>query len=480
MGQFLARVLYASALAGCSIIYNPSNLPNQQDAAVDAPVADANPALLQLSAVKSSPLLEGAGQGGSAPQLLVVYGMHITKQAQVKVEPTTANPNVMLQVSDVSIADDGNSFAANVRAGYMDNADETGANAMPPIELTITVTQDGADPKTITWSLLPLDEFAMGAQPAPAAGKIFSRADVTGGVAFTGANKAIVKVVGNINITMAVQANATDQTAGPGGCNGAASNADATACFGGGKAAGGGAGFANAGVEGGAGTAGSVSGDELVKVYDGIGAEMNRGAGGGGGNGAAGGGGGGTIEFTAGGDLNVASLVANGGAGGVATLALSRGGGGGSGGVVVLRSGGMLTLPTSVTLNGGAGGAGVLGSGGAGSIGRWRYDAVTVTGAPSMTPPPRRGPMLVRPANAISESKDVNLMLAGKSGDAVTLITLHDDGTSDSKEATMTSDLFPVVPPPLKIGINTICVIVPNGNFANDEAKNCIEMAFIP
>ena len=495
MRQHLTNLMWASCLAGCSLIYNPSNLPDRRadggpdappiDAPIDAPISDANPLLLQLDVVKSPALLEGAGQGGSAPQVLVVYGMHILKSAQLTVAPTTANTNVMLQVTNVSIAEDGNSIAALVRAGYMDTVDETGANESEPIPLTITVTQPGADPKTIAWSLRPLDELtATGVQPVPAADKLYSRVEIAGDIDFpAGGGRAIIRAVGSIAITQRASANASGQTGGAGGCNGGGGGADGL-CHGGGKGAGGGgggAGFVVVGGDGANNTGGATSGDALIKIYDGVGPEMNKGAGGGGGGGA-GGGGGGTIELTAGGDITVGTVEANAAAG--ANGGLGSGGGGGAGGVVVMRAGGMLTFPTALSVAGGGGAGGTLGSGGNGSIGRWRVDAANTMGTPPAvdgdTPAPRRGPMIVRPGNLIAEINKPTLMISGKSGDSIQLITLYPDGTSDTKTTTMTSDLYPVVPPTLAIGLNTVCVIVPGGNFANDEAKNCIDLAFIP
>ena len=489
MRQHLAGLIWASTLAGCSLIYNPSNLPDQRgdggpdtppiDAPIDSPIADANAALLRLDAVKSPDLLEGAGQSGSSPQVLVVYGMHILKTATITITP--ANPAATIQVSNVSLADDGNSFAALVRAGYMDSVNE----AAGKIDLTITVTQPGADPKTIPWKLQPLDELTTtGANaPVPGSTKIYSRVQVNGDIDFIpGAGRAIVKAVGGINITGRVSANAnpTTRVPGAGGCAGGVGNNDGQ-CFGAGKAGGGGAGFVVMGGDGAANTGGPVSGDDLVKIYDGQGAAMNKGAGGGGSTGD-GGGGGGTIELTAGGDINARTVQANAAAG--AGGGIGAGGGGGAGGVVVMRAGGTLTHPMALSVAGGAGGGGTLGTGGAGSIGRWRFDAAAVMGNPpavgAATPAPRRGPMIVRPANPIFEINKPTLMIAGKSGDAIQLLTLYPDGTSETKTATMTSDLYPVQPPTLAIGLNTVCVIVPGGNFANDEAKNCLDLAFIP
>src|SRR5262249_54050143 len=65
--------MLAPALAGCSLIYNPNNLPNQ---VIDAPVpvADANDSMLMLLDVQPAVINEGQGDGGSAPALFVIHG----------------------------------------------------------------------------------------------------------------------------------------------------------------------------------------------------------------------------------------------------------------------------------------------------------------------------------------------------------------------------------------------------------------------
>ena len=487
MGQHLAKVLYVCALGGCSLIYNPSNLPEKGSMPPDAPIADANPALLHIDEVKSPPLLEGAGQSGSAPQVLVVYGGHITQGAMVTLAPATADANVVVELKNISIALDGNSFAGTVTAAYMDMLDETGANMSAEIPLTITVSQDGAPaPVTLPWALKPLDELTTaGAQAVPPAGKLFSRVDVTGDLIYPAGLRPVIRAIGSIKITGKVTANSPgSKVAGAGGCAGGAADSNAE-CFGGGKAGGGGGGFANTGGDGDPNTGGPVSGDPLVRSFDGSGMEMNRGGGGGGGASAIGGGGGGTIEITAGGNLQVGSLEANGVSG--AGSLLGRGAGGGAGGAVVLRAGAMLTLPTGVALNPGAGGAGTLGlanKGGDGSVGRWRYDANATTGTPPGAPPPKRGPILVRPENPIFEKKEVPQFMVngdpGGSGAGVDLVVQFADGTTDTKTVNLTGATSTVVTPNLQIGLNIVCVVIAGGNFADEEAKNCIEVAFVP
>jgi hypothetical protein len=485
MGQHLAKLLYATALSGCSLLYSPNNL-DDKGTSPDAPIADANPALLRLDEMKSPPLLEGAGQDGSAPQILVVWGAQMTPAATITVEPTTPNANVAITVSNVSIAEDHNSFAALVTASYMDTVGE----AAGPIPLTVTMSQPGAPtPVSIPWELHPLDELTTtGAQAAPPAGKIFSHVKVTGDVIFNpGAAPAIVKAVGGIDITGKVTANAMAMNAGAGGCNGGMPQL-AGDCYGGGKPYGGGGGYAAKGADGNgnADSGGLESGDAYIKTYEGTNAEANRAGGGaGGGNGltagGVGGGGGGTIELTAGGNITVVGPIEATGAGGGNSGLGGTGAGGGAGGAVVVRAGNMLAHPMDVVLTGGDGGSGVTGSGGKGAVGRWRYDAPTTTGTAPATPAATRGPILVRPSNPIFEMRRPQLMIAGKNGDSVKVIITGPDGIGEEKTVTLQMEKQPFTPSTdLPIGLDTICVYVPNGRPSDDVAKNCIEVAFVP
>ena len=215
--------------------------------------------------------------------------------------------------------------------------------------------------------------------------------------------------------------------------------------------------------------------------------ETNRGAGGaGGGNltggGGAGGGGGGTIELTAGGNITLGNAIeAKGGVGG--DSGLGTGAGGGSGGTVVLRSGNTLKHPTNVVVTAGAGGTGALGGnlGGAGAVGRWRYDAVVTTGTAPATPAAARGPMLARPQNPIFEMRKPTLSITGTVGDTVRVIITGPDGIGESKDIAIQSATQPFMPTTeLPIGLDNVCVYVPNGRPSDDIAKNCIEVAFVP
>src|SRR5258705_560618 len=86
MRPFLAAALASSGLAGCSLIYNPNNLPGVPseagisiDAPPDAPpdaeiVLDADPTMLVLNTIAPSSIDEGQGDGGSRPALIVIGG----------------------------------------------------------------------------------------------------------------------------------------------------------------------------------------------------------------------------------------------------------------------------------------------------------------------------------------------------------------------------------------------------------------------
>jgi hypothetical protein len=484
MGRHLGLVLFS--LTGCSLIYNPGELPDKGAEPPDAAIADANPALLKITEVKSPPLLEGAGQDGSSPAVLVLYGNHITQGATVEIAPTTPNPSVIISTANISVAEDGNSLACLVTAAYMDTV---GAGELP---LTVTVSEPGASPVTTDWKLRALDELTTaGMQAVPMANKVFSRVDVAGDLIFppkspSSPDPVVIRAVGRIAISGVVRANANGKAAGAGGCGGGNAQQPGE-CFGGGggggagvlgPGGGGGGGFAEKGgngLEGGVGVGagaggagGAISGDPLLHTFN-----VNRGGGGGAGGGgnSGGGGGGGAIEITAGGTLVVGTVEAVGATG-------INGGGGGAGGSVVLRAGATLTLPSNVNVGAGNG----AGNGGNGSVGRWRYDANGVAGTASTNPAPKRGPMIAKPTNPIFETKTPELVVnadPGGSGASVSLVVKFPDGTTDTKNVNLTGPTSTVVPG-LAIGLNEVCVVIAGGNYGSPEARNCIDVAFVP
>src|SRR3954463_2785701 len=76
----------APAVAGCSLIYNPNNLPDPR--MIDAAVVDSNPCALVVDSVTPSVIDEGQGDNGSAPALLVVHGNNIVStDLQIELRP---------------------------------------------------------------------------------------------------------------------------------------------------------------------------------------------------------------------------------------------------------------------------------------------------------------------------------------------------------------------------------------------------------
>src|SRR6185503_4497383 len=84
MRQHLGFAIASTALAGCSLIYNPNNLPGPpSEAGIDAPpdappdaeiILDADPTKLELVEIAPSTIDEGQGDGGSRPALVVIGG----------------------------------------------------------------------------------------------------------------------------------------------------------------------------------------------------------------------------------------------------------------------------------------------------------------------------------------------------------------------------------------------------------------------
>jgi len=516
MRQQLAIVVPTALVAGCSLIYSPSNLSKATsdaspgddvmmtaDARIDAPpLADANPAMLTVEDVAPKKIYEGQGQGGSRPALLVIRGHHFVPDGLA----VTIEPNAGLTLGTPMVSNNGDFIALPVTVDITATASGTTA-------LTITVDQMGGPPGGVQLAgkleLQHLPEFPAGTTIAVSSlATLYSQVDTASNVTFTGTSSqpAIVRAVSSIevgNINVAGAAGTTGANAGaggPGGCIGGGSGA-AGGCSqndgGGGGAAnnggGGGGGFAAPGGQGsGGGTAGVKHGTDQLVSYTGAAGMANQGAGGGGGsagtlgNAGAGGGGGGTIELTAGGNITVGAINANGGKGGDASALLANGGGGGggSGGVVVLRSAAGTITAGAITAEGGAGGAKV-GSGGAGGMGgpgRVRFDHATATGSVSATPAARRGVSFAATTQTIVTTDNPMLTFFGTSDDIVDAYVIDADGNPHFGEPmnlkfvngalTSTVTLLP--------GYNNFCVTLRPGTRGDSLADTCLELAYLP
>ena len=486
MRHALANVALTVLVGGCSLIYNPSNIDTtQRDAAIDTPVdalVDANASELSLDSVDTPPLLEGQGDGGSRPAILVVRGSNILSTATITVQASSGIAMIMT-VGSPAISPASTLIAIPVVA----MVDPTLPSTMT-VPLTVTVTQAtpmGMVSKTIGWSLQGLDELDVTGnatidttQPVVD----FSEVNVTGQLLHTGTGKVIVHAVASITIGGTADVSASGQNAGPGGGAGGAAQGDGMGPGFGKKGTstsrgGGGAGFITAGADGGTNTSsgGAQTGDPLITSYT-----TNQGSGGGGGA-ATGGGGGGTIELTAGGTLTVHQVSANGASGGGNLL---TGGGGGSGGVIVLRSGAMATLQGPLQVMHGSGGSGTLalgaGDGGDGRDGRIRIDAPAITGA---TGAAHLGAMF-DPANpTIVTTAQPMLQLHGSMTDKFDLYLVTSSFQAASPPVTVDfggATTASVATPQLVDGFHRVCTVPMGTNVGIPEARNCIELAYVP
>ena len=87
--------------------------------------------------------------------------------------------------------------------------------------------------------------------------------------------------------------------------------------------------------------------------------------------------------------------------------------------------------------------------------------------------------MLVRPASQIVRGDGtVSLSVRANTSDKFTLLTLHDDGSSNSQ--TINPFNGGQMQPVLEFGRNRVCVVLTNGDIARPEGANCIELVYVP
>jgi hypothetical protein len=215
-----------------------------------------------------------------------------------------------------------------------------------------------------------------------------------------------------------------------------------------------------------------------------MGLSENRPGGGGGGGPSlllvTGGGGaasGGSIELTAGGDLAVGQITANGGTGKAGGLA--GGGGGGAGGLVMVRAGGTLTTGTISVKGGGGGGGGS--SGGAGADGRVRWDVETGT-TPTVVAPAatiHRGPAFAL-TTQVFRVTDPMMSVIGASGDHFDVSVENGGMVYTGPTTTIAGSGMGVFLPPLHQGLNRVCILLDGGKPNTSEAQKCVDVAFLP
>jgi hypothetical protein len=503
-----ATLVVGIALTGCSLIYNPNNLPT-----IDAPPADADPTMLSVDGAGPAVLFEGQGVGGARPVILAITGKNFLSSATVRIFATgmgTPAPTIMVNNTDPSITTKVSAasdvLAVSVMLPVDLNLPANKTAASQDIPLTIEVSQL-LGTETITRSLegavtlRTLPELTAAVTDSGQLQPLYSQVELSGPLAFQSValavkSRALIRSTSSISLTT-VNVSASGNAAGPGGeLGGTAGSVTATGGKGGGGTSGGGGGggvaggtgggggLATAGFDGTSGKGGVSNGDPLISSYK----NDNISAGGGGGNGSVGGSGGGTIELTAAGDVHVGAITANGGAGGAPGLGTA--GGGGAGGIVVIRSGSTAALGGAINALAGKSGTGTAATAGDGSVGRVRVDAPKITGTQATDPPPMSNPPYhlgasfdpATPFVFTKEAQKSGFKLLGTAADKFDVVVL--DGTGAPIPPTLPVDFGNAttifVKPVLQPGFNRVCVTKSGGSVAVIEATNCIDVAYLP
>lgn len=506
MTRFRAALL--APLAGCSLIYNPSNLPSPEiDAAV---VVDTNESLLEIRDISPAVIEEGQGDGGSLPALFVIRGQNIVN-ANLKVQ-LVPPPGVTVLLEPITDA------VASQDTGYLAFTVIARVDEAPPadVALDVVVTQDvstqygggtvsrqltgavtlrGLPELTAMSSEVNQRELTVGASPPR-----YSRVDLESVTPLTfktgAAMPGVITAVSSIKLG-AVNANASRTTPGPGGYAGAKSPGAGPG--GGGLGAtvgglglgsgggGGGAGYAAAGTGGtkGAGLGGGAGGGGGDSVGDAllVSPTANRasagGAGGAGGlvsivDGGAGGGGGGTVFLSAGGDISATTISATGGDGETPAGGGGGGGGGAGGTVLVASEAGTVTVGSIVVSGGRAG----MPTGGGGSIGRARWDAPAGNAPTSPDGPVQRGPAFAAQPRIVTQPTALSLTGPANVTFGVR-VDSHDNVSQNGNGGTFNATGTATITPSLRPGHNRVCMTLAGGT-SGSFAEKCIDVALLP
>ncbi|MEZ4358548.1 MAG: hypothetical protein R3B48_00090 [Kofleriaceae bacterium] len=447
------------ALCGCSWLYDPSGLPSQ-----------ANPDNLSVERVEPTLLLEGIGDDGGRPALLVIYGNDIASDATVTIE-AKGGADPMLIVGTPRVDRLGRVLAVPVTSRV-----NPGLSGAETLVLDVAVRQPGSDGERVAhvdWSLQGFDELSA-APPNDGVAHIYSQVKLNGVTLPTTGGPVILRSNSSISIIGDVSVSALLQKGGPGGGDGgdmgeAGTGPGAGAVVAGLSGDGGGAGFAEPG--GGGAVGGKPTGDQLITSY-----ADNAGSGGGGAKlvsvtGATGGGGGGTLELTARGAVTIAGVAATGAAGGEAGTVK---GGGGSGGVIVLRSGVMVSA-TSLDASGSR-----AAQANAGSNGRIRVDAPVIA-TTNEAPKAVRGAMFGPELAMVSDSEMLSFKLHGAEALTFNIHVLAASGalTQTASLADFQNDDVLDLTAKLKPGYNRICTTPVGSQVALVESTNCVEVAYL-
>ncbi len=487
-------------VGGCSLLFAADEGPGEaKDAAAafeirEIEILPVYPAPVSITAPNAERLFEGVGSGGGAPALLLLRGALIPAQLTAQFEFGDCQDDLAVpEVLRVTVSADGTMAVLEVAVDVDTNfSGECGARL-----LLGDFGPDALDEKTeavlndsIVLMGLPELDFATRPGSTDQFDPLYSAIDINEDWAITGTVAATLNATSTIKLAAMISVNASEMSAGPGGCPGGRS--DGPICVGDAAKStedmvgGGGGGHADMGNNS---EAGAPGGDEKGDAF------FSGGITGGGGGGgyfvnpasAIGGGGGGAISVVARGTLDMTggTILANGGRG---EDNGGGGGGGGAGGGILVRSQLQLTTSpdgtTRMTAGAGSAGAGqkMTGEGGRGAVGRIRIDAPVVTNSVDTSPDPQFGPILVTPQLRVLRQKDVELVVNGEGAftcqvtASQSILSLSSNFTDGSQ--TITIELSP--------GLNEVCVFAvfavmpPSPTDVAKIAKSCIELAYLP
>jgi hypothetical protein len=231
MGQHLAKlVLLSMPLGGCSLLYDPDRLPAAADAMILPP--DIFPCQMEVSDLAPVTIVEGMGDGGSRPAVLVISGKNLIAQgSSVMITPAAGSTRPLRITTDdakIEIGAHGEQLLLPITLPV--DPDLT-ANEM--IDLDVKVEQDCPDGRVSGMiagklKLRGLAELTSAADPLVGGLREYSQINVeTGTLVFatpTPTTPIILRSTSSVKIANTISLNAgrgTDvKLAGPAGGNG--------------------------------------------------------------------------------------------------------------------------------------------------------------------------------------------------------------------------------------------------------------------
>lgn len=473
MRQLAVTLAPIALLGGCSLLYNPDNLPPAADA--DIPIPKIDPSLIEVESAAPAEILEGVGTGGGRPAVVVIAGKNMVKDnttveiLKTGTEEVQEGMTILMDQLDVSI--DGFFLAVPVVQDVIEGFEGS-------VEFDVRVTQNAPNTPTGRASWTRQNAIQLRGLPElihddtntdlllESGVKEYSKIEVRAKALVaptTGFNEqtqpVVLRSMSLVTITGPVRVGASGQRGGAGGGAGGRG--------GDGGLLGGTDGTPGQGPHGGANKGGDASFEVGDPGLSTLGLPL-RGSGGGGGaqglsNGGAGGGGGGSIEITARGNLTVGVVDARGSAG----LSGASQGGGGSGGVILLRAGGELKTG-SLDVSGGGGGV----------PGRARFDAGVTATVPSGANH-YRGPMF-EGTPLITRSPKPEFTILGKQSANFGYFFVQGGNAAGPFSGIIGADKATfALGAGLFRGLNQVCVFVEPPGSTSSETRNCIDIAFL-